>query len=154
MRTPSMHGMGYSMGEVGTSGPAAGTGPTQNVSRQTTSASQSPRWLDRRAKREPRALGEGPESTKGSFAQQSPLRQSAAMAANGVPNGVASGALVAAGEVRDALPAPDLGDLSLETQTHAVGLIHPPPDIRAIVDKTAQFVAKNGGCRLGQLACP
>ena len=27
----------------------------------------------------------------------------------------------------------------LETQTHAVGIIQPPPDIRAIVDKTAQF---------------
>ena len=34
--------------------------------------------------------------------------------------------------------------VELETQTHAVGTIVPPPDIRAIVDKTAQFVAKNG----------
>ena len=34
--------------------------------------------------------------------------------------------------------------VALETQTHAVGLITPPPDIRAIVDKTAQFVARNG----------
>ena len=34
--------------------------------------------------------------------------------------------------------------VELETQTHAVGVITPPPDIRAIVDKTAQFVARNG----------
>ena len=34
--------------------------------------------------------------------------------------------------------------IRLETQTHAVGIIQPPPDIRAIVDKTAQFVARNG----------
>ncbi|CAG9462809.1 unnamed protein product [Pedinophyceae sp. YPF-701] len=32
----------------------------------------------------------------------------------------------------------------VRTQTKAVGLIQPPPDIRAILDKTAQFVAKNG----------
>ncbi|XP_024402802.1 probable splicing factor 3A subunit 1 isoform X2 [Physcomitrium patens] len=30
------------------------------------------------------------------------------------------------------------------TQTKTIGMIHPPPDIRSIVDKTAQFVAKNG----------
>lgn len=30
------------------------------------------------------------------------------------------------------------------TQTKSIGMIHPPPDIRSIVDKTAQFVAKNG----------
>ncbi|KAM1833154.1 hypothetical protein ACFX13_023006 [Malus domestica] len=30
------------------------------------------------------------------------------------------------------------------THTRAIGIIHPPPDIRNIVDKTAQFVAKNG----------
>ena len=34
--------------------------------------------------------------------------------------------------------------VELETQTHVVGVITPPPDIRAIVDKTAQFVARNG----------
>ena len=33
---------------------------------------------------------------------------------------------------------------TLNTQTHSVGVIIPPPDVRAIVDKTAQFVAKNG----------
>ena len=32
----------------------------------------------------------------------------------------------------------------LHTQTRSVGVIVPPPDVRAIVDKTAQFVAKNG----------
>lgn len=52
---------------------------------------------------------------------------------------------MAVGKVQDALPTPDLSSLNIvESQTHAVGLIHPPPDIRAIVDKTAQFVAKNG----------
>ncbi|KAF5749892.1 splicing factor 3A subunit 1 [Tripterygium wilfordii] len=30
------------------------------------------------------------------------------------------------------------------THTRTIGIIHPPPDIRNIVDKTAQFVAKNG----------
>jgi splicing factor 3A subunit 1 len=64
-------------------------------------------------------------------------------------NGVAAPdqQIVAAGAVRDALPAPDLGKLQIvDSQTHAVGLIHPPPDIRKIVDKTALFVAKNGNC--------
>ncbi|KAJ6996811.1 hypothetical protein D5086_010379 [Populus alba] len=30
------------------------------------------------------------------------------------------------------------------THTRTIGIIHPPPDIRSIVDKTSQFVAKNG----------
>ncbi|XP_050227280.1 probable splicing factor 3A subunit 1 [Mercurialis annua] len=30
------------------------------------------------------------------------------------------------------------------THTRTIGIIHPPPDIRNIVDKTAQFVSKNG----------
>lgn len=33
---------------------------------------------------------------------------------------------------------------SVATHTRTIGIIHPPPDIRTIVDKTAQFVAKNG----------
>ncbi|XP_022725443.1 probable splicing factor 3A subunit 1 [Durio zibethinus] len=33
---------------------------------------------------------------------------------------------------------------SIATHTRTIGIIHPPPDIRNIVDKTAQFVAKNG----------
>ncbi|KAK9102406.1 hypothetical protein Sjap_019660 [Stephania japonica] len=37
-------------------------------------------------------------------------------------------------------PAP----ASVATHTRTIGIIHPPPDIRTIVDKTAQFVAKNG----------
>lgn len=36
-------------------------------------------------------------------------------------------------------PAP-----TVATQTKTIGMIHPPPDIRSIVDKTAQFVARNG----------
>ena len=63
--------------------------------------------------------------------------------------GVGTKAIVATGEVRTpapSLPAPDLSDLKLKpaTQTKAIGIIHPPPDIRAIVDKTAEFVARNG----------
>lgn len=37
-----------------------------------------------------------------------------------------------------------MAPIELETQTRAVGVIIPPPDIRAIVDKTATFVARNG----------
>lgn len=60
-----------------------------------------------------------------------------------------AGAIVAVGQAQSAsgssLPAPDLDDIkALATQTKAIGVILPPPDIRAIVDKTAQFVAKNG----------
>uniref|UniRef100_A0A0D6QZE4 Splicing factor 3A subunit 1 n=1 Tax=Araucaria cunninghamii TaxID=56994 RepID=A0A0D6QZE4_ARACU len=33
---------------------------------------------------------------------------------------------------------------SVATHTKTIGIIHPPPDIRNIVDKTAQFVARNG----------
>ncbi|XP_031494405.1 probable splicing factor 3A subunit 1 [Nymphaea colorata] len=38
----------------------------------------------------------------------------------------------------NAAPAP------VATHTKTIGIIHPPPDIRNIVDKTATFVAKNG----------
>ena len=54
------------------------------------------------------------------------------------------GALVPAGPVKSVLPSPNLSAVRVDTQTRAIGLIQPPPDIRAIVDKTAQFVAKNG----------
>ncbi|KAJ1409228.1 Ubiquitin-like domain superfamily [Sesbania bispinosa] len=37
-------------------------------------------------------------------------------------------------------PAP----ATVATHTRTIGIIHPPPDIRTIVDKTSQFVAKNG----------
>lgn len=33
---------------------------------------------------------------------------------------------------------------SVPTHTRPIGIVHPPPDIRNIVDKTSQFVAKNG----------
>ncbi|GLJ36513.1 hypothetical protein SUGI_0733490 [Cryptomeria japonica] len=36
------------------------------------------------------------------------------------------------------------GSESVATHTKTIGIIHPPPDIRNIVDKTAQFVARNG----------
>ncbi|KAK7280358.1 hypothetical protein RJT34_25421 [Clitoria ternatea] len=40
----------------------------------------------------------------------------------------------------NSVPAP----ATVATHTRTIGIIHPPPDIRTIVDKTAQFVAKNG----------
>lgn len=54
-----------------------------------------------------------------------------------------NGAIVPIGGVSSSLAGPVTGD-QLETQTHEIGLIVPPPDIKAITDKTAQFVAKNG----------
>lgn len=33
---------------------------------------------------------------------------------------------------------------TVASHTRTIGIIHPPPDIRTIVDKTSQFVAKNG----------
>ncbi|KAG2705168.1 hypothetical protein I3760_05G039900 [Carya illinoinensis] len=38
----------------------------------------------------------------------------------------------------------NLAPATVATHTRTIGIIHPPPDIRTIVDKTAQFVAKNG----------
>jgi len=32
----------------------------------------------------------------------------------------------------------------ITTHTRTIGIIHPPPDISTIVDKTSQLVAKNG----------
>jgi splicing factor 3A subunit 1 len=62
-----------------------------------------------------------------------------------------AGAIVPVGQAQSSasayLPAADLeGIKQIATQTRAIGIIMPPPDIRAIVDKTAQFVAKNGTC--------
>lgn len=56
------------------------------------------------------------------------------------------GAIVAVGKVQSvSLPAPDLSKVkSVETHTRALGIIQPPPDLRAIIDKSAAFVAKNG----------
>lgn len=55
----------------------------------------------------------------------------------------AARALVAVGEARSALyhGVPQDG---LQTHTHSIGVIVPPPDIRAIADKAAHFVARNG----------
>lgn len=58
-----------------------------------------------------------------------------------------AGAIVPVGQARSStsLPTPDLeGVKQIITQTRAIGIILPPPDIRAIIDKTSQFVAKNG----------
>lgn len=58
-----------------------------------------------------------------------------------------AGAVVAVSGPRAALS--DSGTEGLETQTRKIGLIYPPPDIRAIADKTALYVAKNGARRGG-----
>eukprot|EP00887_Chlorella_sp_A99_P000243 scaffold13.g243.t1 len=49
-------------------------------------------------------------------------------------------AIVPVGEARAVLP----GGLAPETQTFKIGIIQPPPDLKAIISKTAAFVAKNG----------
>lgn len=41
-------------------------------------------------------------------------------------------------------PPPPAAPVVVATHTRTIGMIHPPPDIRGIVDKTAQFVARNG----------
>ena len=63
-----------------------------------------------------------------------------------------AGAIVAVGQAQSGSGSAGVSKADLEevkkllTQTKAIGVILPPPDIRAIVDKTAQFVAKNGTC--------
>jgi hypothetical protein len=55
------------------------------------------------------------------------------------------GQIVPVGEASTVLPTPDLSNIkAVDSQTKAVGIIYPPPDIRAIVDKTADFVGRNG----------
>ena len=51
------------------------------------------------------------------------------------------GTIVPVGQVKSSISGKSV---ELETQTHEIGLIVPPPDIKAIADKTAQFVGKNG----------
>nr|XP_010912053.1 probable splicing factor 3A subunit 1 [Elaeis guineensis] len=41
-------------------------------------------------------------------------------------------------------PAPAAAPAPVATHTRTIGIIHPPPDIRMIIEKTATFVAKNG----------
>lgn len=57
-----------------------------------------------------------------------------------------NGAVVPVGEVKSSFGT---GAEQVDTQTHEIGLIIPPPDIKAIADKTAQFVAKNGAYMFG-----
>lgn len=52
-----------------------------------------------------------------------------------------AGTIVPVGKVKSSISGKSA---ELDTQTHEIGLIVPPPDIKAIADKTAQFVAKNG----------
>ena len=62
-----------------------------------------------------------------------------------------AGAIVAVGVVEPTRTTPQAA--VVDTQTRQIGLIIPPPDIRAIVDKTAEFVAKNGALRCQEGAC-
>ncbi|EEF33876.1 probable splicing factor 3A subunit 1 [Ricinus communis] len=49
------------------------------------------------------------------------------------------------GEVEDKMITEEQNKAApVATHTRTIGIIHPPPDIRNIVDKTSQFVAKNG----------
>ncbi|XBI22603.1 hypothetical protein VPH35_063605 [Triticum aestivum] len=52
---------------------------------------------------------------------------------------VPSSAPAAAAPSKPPEPAP-----TVATHTRTIGIIHPPPDIRVIIEKTATFVAKNG----------
>ena len=69
-----------------------------------------------------------------------------AIVAAGEVHDATSTELVAVGEARTHLPPAEelLAIKKLATQTKAIGIILPPPDIRAIIDKTSQFVAKHG----------
>jgi hypothetical protein len=62
--------------------------------------------------------------------------------ANGAPAG--GGALVATGAARDVVRSGAGAGDPVDTHTQLIGVIVPPPDIKAIADKTAQFVARNG----------
>ena len=59
-----------------------------------------------------------------------------------------NGALVPVSDARTATSFPSSSSREVQgsaaSGAGAVGLILPPPDLRAIVDKTAQFIAKNG----------
>eukprot|EP00898_Chlorokybus_atmophyticus_P003838 jgi/Chlat1/4455/Chrsp29S04408 len=58
--------------------------------------------------------------------------------------GVEGGAVVVSARANGGFSSAPEKPKVVPTQTKAVGIIHPPLDIRNIVDKTAQFVAKNG----------
>lgn len=65
------------------------------------------------------------------------------------------GAMVAVGKAKSvSLPAPDLSKVkAVDTHTRALGIIQPPPDLRAIIDKSATFVAKNGEVPSREISC-
>ncbi|KAK1368056.1 putative splicing factor 3A subunit 1 [Heracleum sosnowskyi] len=47
-------------------------------------------------------------------------------------------------DIEDEASKASSAPVSVATHTKTIGIIHPPPDIRTIVEKTATFVAKNG----------
>jgi splicing factor 3A subunit 1 len=49
-----------------------------------------------------------------------------------------------AAQLQQSPPPPAPPDATVATHTRTIGIIHPPPDIRVIIEKTATFVAKNG----------
>ena len=59
-------------------------------------------------------------------------------------NGVGPMAVVAVSEPKASTSVPAVQPVAPSGAQPTVGLILPPPDLRAIVDKTAQFIAKNG----------
>ncbi|CAK9144579.1 unnamed protein product [Ilex paraguariensis] len=61
-----------------------------------------------------------------------------------VPEGSTDEKMQEAEEDENKADKPNSAPSSIATHTRTIGIIHPPPDIRNIVDKTAQFVAKNG----------
>ena len=75
-----------------------------------------------------------------------PSPAAGAIVAAGEVHDATSTAMIAVGEARTHLPPAEelLAIKKLATQTKAIGIILPPPDIRAIIDKTSQFVAKHG----------
>ena len=74
------------------------------------------------------------------------IPQPGAIVAAGEVHDATSNAMIAVSDVRTHLPPAEelLAIKKLATQTKAIGIILPPPDIRAIIDKTSQFVAKHG----------
>jgi len=62
-----------------------------------------------------------------------------------------SGAIVAVGDVKSSIGTAPVG--TIESHTHEIGLIIPPPDIKVVADKTAQFVAQHGAWCLKRITC-
>lgn len=62
--------------------------------------------------------------------------------------------IIAVGEVKSHLPSEEelLAIRKLASHTKAIGVILPPPEVRAIVDKTANFVGKHGASMISHFS--